>query len=34
MTKKAEELKNLEDNNRELKKITPENLPVVNAIAE
>lgn len=31
---KAEELKNLEDNNRELKKITPENLPVVNAIAE
>lgn len=31
---KAEELKNLEENNRELKKITPENLPVVNAIAE
>ena len=31
---KAEELKNLEDNNRELKKITPEILPVVNAIAE
>ncbi len=31
---KAEELKNLEDNNRELKKITPENLPIVNAIAE
>ena len=31
---KAEELKNLEDNNRELKKITPDNLPVVNAIAE
>ncbi|MCY2942592.1 MAG: DUF1549 and DUF1553 domain-containing protein [Planctomycetota bacterium] len=31
---KSEELKNLEDNNRELKKITPDNLPVVNAIAE
>lgn len=31
---KAEELKALEDKQKELKKITPENLPIVNAIAE
>jgi Protein of unknown function (DUF1553)/Protein of unknown function (DUF1549)/Planctomycete cytochrome C len=31
---KADELKNLEDNYNQLKKVTPESLPVVNAIAE